>query len=185
MLSSINWNIDLKTITAIAALLVAIHSCRESAPPDNAGFPTQREVNRSMEDINRRMSQEEDAAIDRYIEQHAWSMNKTGTGLRYMIYKSGPEGPLAAEGQIATVNYAVSLVDGTVVYSSDDQGKRSFLIGQDNVESGIHEAIQYLKIGDKAHVILPSHLAHGLTGDNDKIPPRSTVIYDIELLSLR
>lgn len=185
MSSSINWNFDLKTIAAIVVFLVAIHGCRETAPPENAGLPTQREVNRSMEEINRRMSQEEDAVIERYIEEQEWTMNKTGTGLRYMIYESGPEGPLATEGQVATVNYAVSLVDGTVVYTSDDQGKRSFLIGQDNVESGIHEAIQYLKIGDKAHVILPSHLAHGLTGDNDKIPPRSTVIYDLELLSLR
>jgi len=28
-------------------------------------------------------------------------------------------------------------------------------------------------------------LAHGLTGDNDKIPPRSTVIYDLELIALK
>ncbi|HAQ71333.1 MAG TPA: peptidylprolyl isomerase, partial [Flavobacteriales bacterium] len=28
-------------------------------------------------------------------------------------------------------------------------------------------------------------LAHGLTGDNNKIPPRSTVIYDIELIGLK
>ena len=70
-------------------------------------------------------------------------------------------------------------------YSSKEDGPRSFMIGQDNVETGLHEAVTYLKLGDKAHVILPSHLAHGLTGDNNKIPPRSTVIYNLELIGLK
>lgn len=170
---------------AILLVTATMHACQENETPQGDGLPTQREVNKSMEDINRQMAQEEDAAIEDYAQQRGWDMTKTGTGLRYMIYESGPEGPNALEGQVATVHYEVSLTDGITVYASSEQGARSFLIGQDNVESGIHEAIQYLKVGDKARVILPSHLAHGLTGDNDKIPPRSTVIYDLELLSLR
>jgi FKBP-type peptidyl-prolyl cis-trans isomerase len=161
-----------------------VQACKDqhSAP---AQLPTQREVNRSMEDIVRQMSREEDAEIESYISENGWAMNKTGTGLRYMVYEAGPEGPLARLGQVATVRYEVQLMDGTVAYSSEEDGIRSFLIGQDNVESGIHEAIQYLKVGDRAKVILPSHLAHGLSGDNDKIPPRSTVIYDLELVALK
>jgi FKBP-type peptidyl-prolyl cis-trans isomerase FkpA len=34
-------------------------------------------------------------------------------------------------------------------------------------------------------MILPSHLAHGLLGDDNKIPPKASVIYELELLSLR
>ena len=153
-------------------------------PAEQADVPTQKEVNRSMEDINRQMAQEEDAIIEGYAERRGWEMTKTGTGLRYMIYEEG-EGETAMEGQVASVLYEVSLIDGTVVYSSKDQGQRDFLIGQDNVETGIHEAVQYMRVGDKARVILPSHLAHGLTGDNDRIPPRSTVIYDLSLVALR
>ncbi len=185
MLLSINYSTDLKTIISILLLTTTMHACQENQAPQGDGLPTQREVNKSMEDINRQMALEEDAEIEGYAQRQGWEMTKTGTGLRYMIYEEGPEGPAALEGQVATVHYEVSLTDGTIVYASSEQGARSFLIGQDNVESGIHEAIQYLKVGDKARVILPSHLAHGLTGDNDKIPPRSTVIYDLELLSLR
>jgi FKBP-type peptidyl-prolyl cis-trans isomerase len=54
----------------------------------------------------------------------------------------------------------------------------------DNVENGLHEAIQYLRVGDKAKIILPSYLAHGLTGDSDKIPPMASVLYDIELVEI-
>ncbi|MDA9267163.1 FKBP-type peptidyl-prolyl cis-trans isomerase [Salibacteraceae bacterium] len=112
-------------------------------------------------------------------------MTKTGTGLRYMVYEGKGEGEKAKDGQIATLDYKVSLMDGVEVYSSKEDGPRSFMIGQDNVETGLHEAVTYLKLGDKAHVILPSHLAHGLTGDNNKIPPRSTVIYNLELIGLK
>jgi FKBP-type peptidyl-prolyl cis-trans isomerase FkpA len=40
-------------------------------------------------------------------------------------------------------------------------------------------------VGDKAILILPSHLAHGLVGDENKIPPKASVIYELELLSLK
>ena len=166
-------------------LFLAVHSCQESTPPSNLSLPTQRDVNRSMEDINRQMALEEDAVIEGYAERRGWEMTKTGTGLRYMIYDSSGEGDKAREGQVATLKYKVSLMDGEEVYSSENDGPRSFMIGQDNVESGLHEAVTYLKLGDKAQIILPSHLAHGLTGDNNKIPPRSTVIYDLELIGLK
>ena len=176
----------MKLILSIATAIFMMHACSEKpVPQGNKVLPSQREVNKGMENINRQMAMEEDAVIEGYCERRAWDMIKTGTGLRYMIYHEGPKGPMASEGMVATVAYEVSLIDGTVVYSSDVDGIRSFLVGQDNVETGIHEVITYLKVGDKARVILPSHLAHGLSGDNNKIPPRSTVIYDLELISLR
>jgi len=49
------------------------------------------------------------------------------------------------------------------------------------VESGLHEVMKYLREGDRAVVIIPSHLAFGLLGDLDKVPPFSTVVYDIYL----
>ena len=41
-----------------------------------------------------------------------------------------------------------------------------------------------MHVGDKMRFILPSHLAHGLTGDQTKIPPFSSVMYEIELLEI-
>ena len=181
-----NLNFDLKTLIALFILIASVQGCKENpAPEESATMPSQREVNRSMEEIVRKMSQEEDAVIEKYIAEQGWGVTKTGTGLRYFVYEEGLEGPLTVDGQIATLKYIVSLIDGTVVYSSEEDGVRAFMVGHDNVESGIHEAILFLKVGDKAKLVLPSHLAHGLTGDNDKIPPRSTVIYDVELLGLR
>lgn len=58
------------------------------------------------------------------------------------------------------------------------------LVGKDNVEAGLHEGIQLMHVGDQMRFILPSHLAHGLTGDQSKIPPLASVVYEVELLEL-
>ena len=84
----------------------------------------------------------------------------------------------------ATLKYSISLLDGTVCYSSDSLGLKSFEIDHDQIESGIHEGVKLLKEGEHAIFILPSHLAHGLTGDHNKIPPGSPVVYNIELTHL-
>ena len=133
---------------------------------------------------NKMYVKRESDEIDQYIAKRAWVMTTTGTGLRYMITKHGEGKELAKVDQKAKVNFKISLLDGTLCYSSDSIGAKVFVIGRDNVESGLHEGIQYLHQGDKAVFILPSHLAHGLTGDDAKIPPQASVVYEIELLSL-
>ena len=134
-------------------------------------------------DANIKYVKQESDEIDRYVEHKKWTMTTTGTGLRYMITKKG-NGELAKPLQRAKVNYKISLLDGTVCYTSDSTGAKEFKIAQDNVESGLHEGIQYMHVGDKATFILPSHLAHGLVGDASKIPSHASVIYELELLSL-
>lgn len=156
-------------------------SCRQKSAPQAVTPETLREP---LISANQKYVVQEAEEIEQYIKQRKWEMNKTGTGLRYMIYEKG-SGVMAEKGKFAKVNYKISLLDGTECYSSKEKGPKQFLIGQDNVESGLHEGILFMKVGDKAIFILPSHLAHGFRGDEDKIPPRSSVVYDIELLSLR
>ena len=133
---------------------------------------------------NRQLAHDESLQIDNYISRRGLQMQKTGTGLRYMISKPG-NGKAAAPGMNATVNFTLSLLDGTICYSSDSTGAETFTIDHDQVESGLHEGVKLLREGDRAKFILPSHLAHGLLGDNNKIPPRSPVVYDIQLLELK
>jgi FKBP-type peptidyl-prolyl cis-trans isomerase len=102
-----------------------------------------------------------------------------------MITKRGAGTKLAAPEQVAKVKYRISLLDGTVCYTSDATGPKDIVIAKDNTESGLHEGLQYLHEGDEATYILPSHLAHGLMGDGDKIPPKASVVYEIKLISLK
>lgn len=143
-----------------------------------------RKLKEPLIDANKIRIEMESDQIDGYVNRRKWDVTRTGTGLRYFIYKSGI-GDSAKEGLVARVNYEISLLDGTICYSTKESGSQDFLIGMDDVESGLHEGITYMREGDKAKLILPSHLAHGLIGDQDKIPAKATIIYDIELVELK
>ncbi len=130
--------------------------------------------------FNRKLVRQEKREIDTFIKGHHWNMKESGTGLRYQILVNG-KGPKAHTGQIAKIRYSVELFDGQKIYS----GVKSFKIGFGGVESGLEEGILLLKRGDIAKFILPSHLAYGLSGDGDKIPPHMPIIYNVELLKLK
>ncbi len=166
-------------------ILISCISCGDTQKKTSKNVNMQsREFQNKLIDANKIYVKKESDEIDRYVAHRSWQMTTTGTGLRYMITKNGT-GAIALPDQRAKVNFKISLLDGTLCYSSDSTGAKEFTIGRDNVESGLHEGIQYLHVGDKAVFILPSHLAHGLIGDESKIPPHASVRYDIELLSLK
>lgn len=81
------------------------------------------------------------------------------------------------------INYKVSLLDGSQVYSSDSTGAMEFQMGKSDVASGLQEGLMLMKEGDKVIFILPSTSAYGLTGDGDKIKHYALVI-DAELISI-
>jgi FKBP-type peptidyl-prolyl cis-trans isomerase len=59
------------------------------------------------------------------------------------------------------------------------------MIGKGGVEAGLEDGILLMHEGGRAKFIIPSHLAFGLTGNGNKIPPKSTLIYDIKLLKIK
>ncbi len=169
--------------SCLLLFVAALFSCTQEKKPKKIHLKPA-DFKEPLIKANQFYSKEESDEIDQYIKFHKWEMISSGTGLRYMIYKKA-NGQKAENGMIAKVNFKVSLLDGTLCYSSDKTGAFEFLIGRDNVESGVHEGITYMHIGEKVILIAPSHLAHGLLGDDDKIPAKSSVVYDIELLALR
>lgn len=169
-----------KLILILVSCLSLI-SCKPDAEAkkDSPQLPSQAESS----DMNKIWIKEEHELIDKYIERNEWEVTKTGSGLRYLIYKNGT-GESPKPGMRAMIAYDITLLDGTKCYSTDEIGPQPFIIEQDFVESGLHEAITYLKVGDRAKIIIPSYLAHGLAGDQNKIPVLSTVVYDLKLLGI-
>lgn len=134
-------------------------------------------------DDNKRAARMERADIDAYLLRNAIDARDLGTGTRVAIVRDVP-GTNAVRDQMATVHYRMELMDGTICYASEPGAPESFRIEMDDVESGLHEAIQTLSPGDSAILIIPSHRAFGLIGDMRKVPMRSTVIYHIGLVSV-
>jgi FKBP-type peptidyl-prolyl cis-trans isomerase len=169
-------------IFAILLPAFFLFSCSGEPPEKKKELSTQ-EVQYISEQMNQWDAQRQDDEIDQYVLRHGWTMDKTKTGVRYMTIEEG-QGDTAEVGLTAQVTYDIYLLDGTRVYTSGDTLKE-VKIGEDYVESGLHEGLLLMQAGDKMRFILPSYLANGLTGDQDKIGPRSSVMYEIKLHSLR
>lgn len=137
-----------------------------------------------LANVNKQLVKSENEQICNLIKRYGWDMEETGTGLRYYIYKKG-NGNKAEAGKTAKINFEVRLITGDICYSSKDDGAKEFVVGKSDEISGLEEGILLMKVGDKAKFIIPSHLAFGLLGDEDKVPKRATLIYDVELLEIK
>lgn len=136
----------------------------------------------SVEKANRYVVIKENEAINDYIERHQMDVVETGTGLRYRIVKQG-DTELIKRGDIVSMEYEVRLLTGDLLYSSKEDGPKTFLVGKGGVESGLEEAVLHLHKGDVADIIIPSHLAFGLLGDGDKIPQKAALVYKVKIFN--
>lgn len=107
----------------------------------------------------------------------------TPSGLKYLDEVVG-RGESPRPGQNVTVHYTGTLANGAKVDSSVDRGQPySFRIGTGVVIKGWDEGIITMKVGGKRRLIIPPDLAYGATG-RPRIPPNSTLIFEVELLSV-
>ena len=104
------------------------------------------------------------------------------SGLQYKVITAG-EGKSPQKSDKVTVNYRGSLIDGTEFDSSYSRNKpATFGVGQ--VIPGWTEALQLMKEGDKWEIVIPSKLGYGERGAGAKIPPNSTLVFEVELISV-
>jgi len=167
-------------------ILFFVFSCRryntQQPVQDTSEFERQKQE--ILMRVNQQLVEEDAREIETYAKRKGWQMKTTESGLWYMIYHHG-QGEKAATGKIATLEYTLSLLDSTLCYSSELLGQKEFRLGQGGVEAGLEEGVLLMRVGDKACMFMPPHLAHGLTGDGICIPRRAIILYDVELVSLK
>jgi len=109
----------------------------------------------------------------------------TASGLKYVDTLEGT-GASPQVGQTVSVNYTGRLENGTKFDSSFDHGTPfEFRIGTGSVIKGWDEGLMSMKIGGKRKLIIPPALAYGAAGRPPTIPANSTLIFEIELLSVK
>lgn len=165
-------------------LSVFFFSCGEKKNYNNT-IPVMKDtITEPLINTNKKISANEKRDIENFVKRKGWPMIETGTGLQYSVYEQG-NGRQVLSGDLVLVDFEISLLNGTICYSSEETGSEEFVVDHDHVESGLHEAMKYLHVGDKAKIIIPSHLAFGLAGDMDQIPPFSTIVYDLHVLDAK
>lgn len=108
---------------------------------------------------------------------------ETASGLQYKIIEEGTgNSPLATDE--VTVHYTGMLIDGTKFDSSVDRGE-PITFSLNGVIRGWTEGLQLMKEGGKIELYIPFDLAYGPQGRQPVIPPFATLIFEVELISIR
>ncbi|HKL37548.1 MAG TPA: FKBP-type peptidyl-prolyl cis-trans isomerase [Bacteroidales bacterium] len=167
----------------VGALLLLVLTRYHSNPRVLQPDTTEREQNISgnLKRVNKFLTEKDQERIRSFVKRRDWNMQTTGSGLWYMIYQHG-EGASVESGMFVKLNYEIRLLDGTLCYSSDSAGAKVVQVDHGDEPRGLHEGIKYFSEGDRARLIIPPHLAHGLVGDGERIPARAILFYDITVL---
>ena len=115
-------------------------------------------------------------------------------GLQYRVFRSGPAGGVQpTRSDRVSIRYVGRLADGSVFSTSPDNGASSASFDVRIVIPGFSALVQLMRPGDRWEFRIPGYLGYGregkrlTSGDTSlkhEIPPDSTLIFDVELVSI-
>jgi FKBP-type peptidyl-prolyl cis-trans isomerase FklB len=149
-----------------------------------------------LQDFQKEMQEKQAAASKAAAEKNATEGEKflaengkkegvktTASGLQYKVLKEGSGDSPKATDTVVT-NYKGTLLDGTEFDSSYKRNEpASFPVNR--VIPGWTEALQLMKPGSKYQLFIPAKLAYGERGAGRDIGPNATLIFEVELLSIK
>jgi FKBP-type peptidyl-prolyl cis-trans isomerase FklB len=107
----------------------------------------------------------------------------TASGLQYRVIKTGG-GRSPGPADTVVVHYVGQLIDGTEFDSSKGRGTPA-MFSLSGIIPGWQEALQLMREGDVWEVVIPSELAYGAQGAGASIGPNETLVFEIELISVK
>lgn len=120
------------------------------------------------------------------INQRYGTAHKLPSGLRYIVRAPGTGEATPHIGDEVIAHYEGRLLDGTAFDSSYKKGVPfTFRLGTGAVIRGWDDAFIGMKKGEKRTLIIPYWLAYGEKGRPPKIPPKATLIFEVELIDWR
>jgi FKBP-type peptidyl-prolyl cis-trans isomerase len=144
---------------------------------ENPGLPINSAMRIALNKSTPQWSAEDEAIIaEKFPGAH-----KTASGLLYIVRAPG-EGPTPAVGARVTVNYEGKFLDGMKFDSSFDRNEPfTFTLGASKVIKGWDEAFLGMHKGEKRTLIVPHWLGYG-DRSRPPIPPRATLVFEVELV---
>lgn len=125
-------------------------------------------------------------AAEKKTDNNQTKNEKSMEGLKIETTKEGTGQQQVKNGDTISVHYTGKLEDGTKFDSSLDRGTPfTFTIGQGMVIQGWEQGLLGMKVGEKRTLTIPSELGYGSRGAGGIIPPNATLIFDVELVSIK
>lgn len=160
------------------------------------GIYTEADFNAKMEAEKEQGEAEEAKKLAVYIADQKITVSPSPDGV-YVIEEKKGTGAVATSGKTVSVNYTGTLLDGKVFDSSLESVIKenglparatyeplAFEVGAGRMIQGFDNAVNGMKVGTKARLIIPSKMAYGQQNMGN-IPPFSTLIFDIEVMDVK
>lgn len=138
----------------------------------------------ALQSMNREIVRIEEQFIENYIDRHDLDVEKLKSGIRYDIYKENPSGRKVEHGDQVRIQYSIELLTGDKVEKTDSSKSKRFIVAKTDQIQGLHWSVMQMQENEKGIFIIPSKLAHGITGKEGKIPHSAALVYDIELTNV-
>ena len=159
-----------------------------------------KEVAQEESNYNAEMEQrreQEPQLISEYVAKNNIKVQPTDEGL-YIIVKKKGNGPKVATGKKVSMNYVGRLLDGSLFDTSikgvaEEAGKvqvgrpyepMTYVVGQQPLIKGWEKAVMGQPAGTSLTVVIPSAMAYGSQAMGNDIPAYSTLVFDIDILSV-
>ena len=142
-------------------------------------------VSKKMQELEQAAAKEASAEGEKFLADNAKrdEVTVTESGLQYEVITTG-EGEKPAAESTVSVHYHGTFANGDVFDSSVERGQPAeFPVN--GVIAGWTEALQLMTEGSKWKLTIPYDLAYGERGSQGAIPPYATLVFDVELLSIK
>jgi len=147
----------------IISLLIQFHySCISDNKEQNKKEMDIQKLKEQFISANRHNLQKERDIIEQYIRNHNQPYKYTPQGIYFYLIKPNEKADSIRSGQTIKVEYKIYLLDGTLCYQSESGKPHTVIVEKDQTESGIHRGLLLMRMGERARLIIPSYLAHGL-----------------------
>jgi hypothetical protein len=166
-------------IFGIILLTIAIVTRSGTFARENPGAPINSAMREAMDMMV--LPPEQEAIIGQLYP----NAEITKSGLRYVVTQAGDGVTIPARGQPVAIHYRGTFLDGTYL---DDSFKHNdtykFPAGKAQVVPGLDQAVLDMSKGEKRILIIPYWLGYGEKGVQGKIPEKTTLVFEVELVDV-
>ncbi len=172
--------------------ITAVQAGIADALAENASQVSEEDLNEAFSVVSKKLQEQEQAAAkeaaaegEKFLAENAKreEVTVTESGLQYEVITTG-EGEKPSAESTVSVHYQGTFPNGDVFDSSVERGQPAeFPVN--GVIPGWTEALQLMTEGSKWKLTIPYNLAYGERGSQGAIPPYATLVFDVELLSIK
>ncbi|MBP5535341.1 MAG: FKBP-type peptidyl-prolyl cis-trans isomerase [Bacteroidales bacterium] len=159
------------------AVVVMVLGDRRNPPVIEPAGKEKDPLKEHMVNANKYIAQSEATSISAYIERRKWPMVQMPNGGWLWEYERGAGEAIQPDERVALC-YNLEAINGVRIYTDK---RDTVMVGRQQTMVGLDAALTSLHHGSKARLVLPSSLAYGIAGDNDRVPKSAIVILDVTI----